>query len=200
MERGYENFRKAIAAGVFIGMGCIAYLSCENKVVGAFLFGIGLCAVCVFGSKLFTGVLCVSEDPKELLLVCIGNVIGILIMCVIAKHSGIISGVDMSERISRPFYQNILRGIICEICIYIAVMSMKMSDKNLLLVILGVMCFILCGGEHCIADDFYLMVCEGGDLIKEAIFISSVTAGNAIGAAIMRLLDPYGDCYFTFSF
>ena len=200
MESSYETFRKAIAAGVFIGMGCIAYLSCENKVIGAFLFAIGLCSVVIFGSKLLTGALCTSDDWGELGLVNLGNYVGVFVMALLARASGIIGEIDMSARVGRPFYENILRGIICEICIYIAVMGHKKSRK-LLIVVLGVMAFILCGSEHCIADFFYiLMSSSGGVWYKEILFVLLVTVGNIIGAAFMRWLDPYDDITRTFEF
>ena len=200
MERGYETFRKAIAAGVFIGMGCIAYLSCENKVIGAFLFAIGLCSVVIFGSKLLTGALCTSDDWKELTVIDLGNCTGIFVMTLLARASGIIGEIDMSARVGRPFYENILRGIICEICIYIAVMGYKRC-RSLLIIVLGVMVFILCGSEHCIADFFYiLMSLSGGVWYKEILFVLLVTIGNIIGAAFMRWLDPYDDYDRTFEF
>lgn len=37
-----ESWLKSILAGLFIGIGGIAYLSVENKVVGAALFAVGL--------------------------------------------------------------------------------------------------------------------------------------------------------------
>lgn len=200
MERSHETFRKAIAAGVFIGMGCIAYLGSENKVIGAFLFSIGLCTVCIFESKLLTGALCTSDDWKELTVINLGNCTGIFVMALLARASGIIGEIDMSARVGRPFYENILRGIICEICIYIAVMGYKRC-RSLLIIVLGVMAFILCGSEHCIADFFYiLMSSSGGVWYKEILFVLLVTIGNITGAAFMRWLDPYDGYDLTFKF
>lgn len=51
-----ELFRKSIVGGFLISMGGTVYLSVDNKVLGAFLFSLGLITILVFGMKLFTGV------------------------------------------------------------------------------------------------------------------------------------------------
>lgn len=68
------EIRRSIAAGVCIGIGCIAYLSVDNRYVGAFLFSIGLMAVCVFRLNLFTGKVCYLEylDERRYELIFIG--------------------------------------------------------------------------------------------------------------------------------
>ena len=51
-------FVYAILAGVCISMGGIAYLSCENVVVGALFFCVGLFIILNFNFNLFTGKVC----------------------------------------------------------------------------------------------------------------------------------------------
>ena len=46
---------KSMLAGILIGMAGGIYLNCENKIVGAFLFSIGLIAVILLEANLFTG-------------------------------------------------------------------------------------------------------------------------------------------------
>ena len=48
-----ESWLKSILAGLFIGIGGIAYLSVENKVVGAALFAVGLFTICTLGYNLY---------------------------------------------------------------------------------------------------------------------------------------------------
>ena len=49
MERVFRDFVKAVLSGFMIGIGGTVYLSCSNKIVGAFLFTIGLITICEFG-------------------------------------------------------------------------------------------------------------------------------------------------------
>ena len=49
------DFLYAIMAGAFISMGGVVFLSLDNKIVGAFMFSLGLFAVCTLKYNLFTG-------------------------------------------------------------------------------------------------------------------------------------------------
>ena len=198
MGKYNKTLKDAVTGGILIGIGCTAFLSCDNKALGAFLFSIGLCSICIFCSKLFTGALCTSEDWRELLVIYVGNLTGITLMMVIAKLSGIVSTVDISERVARTPIAIISRGVICEICIYIAVMGYR-QYRRIGIIILGVMTFILCGSEHCIADMFYVLLSTEKSHIGLA-FILLVTIGNIIGAAFMRWLNPYDVYDLTFEF
>ena len=44
---------KGIYAGVMIGIGGIAYLSITNKIIGAFIFSIGLISICIYNMNLY---------------------------------------------------------------------------------------------------------------------------------------------------
>ena len=55
MRKAIQTFLRAFATGLLIGMGGIVYLSCDNRYVGAALFGTGLFVVLTFGFDLFTG-------------------------------------------------------------------------------------------------------------------------------------------------
>ena len=50
-----EEWKKSVASGVMISVGATVYLSCPNKIAGAFLFAIGLFVICSYGLNLFTG-------------------------------------------------------------------------------------------------------------------------------------------------
>ena len=57
------------------------YLSCDNKYVGAFLFGTGLFVILCFGFNLFTGKVGYAVENKpayiiDLLVIWLGNLIG----------------------------------------------------------------------------------------------------------------------------
>ena len=67
------DFLYAIMAGAFIAMGGVVFLSLNNKIVGAFMFSLGLFAVCTLKYNLFTGkvgycLLYTSPSPRDGLL------------------------------------------------------------------------------------------------------------------------------------
>ena len=54
MKTRFAEFLKSILAGIMISIGCMVFLSCENKYIGSFLFSIGLITVVVFDLNLYT--------------------------------------------------------------------------------------------------------------------------------------------------
>ena len=50
-----DSITKSMAAGMSITLAATVYLQCENKLMGAFLFSIGLLSVIMFQFKLYTG-------------------------------------------------------------------------------------------------------------------------------------------------
>ena len=76
---------KGIYAGFMIGVGAIAFLSVSDKVLGSFLFSIGLLTVCMYGMNLYTGKIGYIINNKvsylkEVLLGLLGNLIGSLLV------------------------------------------------------------------------------------------------------------------------
>ena len=55
MKKVFQDFAKAVLSGFMIGIGGTVYLNCSNKIVGSFLFTIGLITICEFGFNLYTG-------------------------------------------------------------------------------------------------------------------------------------------------
>ena len=55
MKEKFRILLRAVAAGIMISIGGTIYLTLENKMVGAFLFSIGLFAICAYGLNLYTG-------------------------------------------------------------------------------------------------------------------------------------------------
>ena len=79
--------KKSILAGMAISLGCLGYLSVDNKYLGAFLFSIGLISICSNGWYLFTGRVCfvdILEDPLHLIIVWGGNLLGCLAICLVS--------------------------------------------------------------------------------------------------------------------
>ena len=85
MKRYADIFLRALMTGFAIGIGGAVYLSCDNKYLGAFLFGTGLFVILSFGFNLFTGKVgyAVVNKPSyilDLIVIWLGNLAGTVIM------------------------------------------------------------------------------------------------------------------------
>ena len=200
--------RKSILAGMCIGLGCIAYLSVDNKYVGAFLFSIGLFTICTFEYNLFTGKVCyafksdadadVIKDFFRLCIIWIFNFLGILYMYAVIRLSRVDAVIAQKAAAIWKIKQNdsylslFMLGVVCNICIYIAVEGYKWNAQNsssrYFSVLLGVMVFILIGAEHCVADMFYFFF---SDHISLSDFqrLLVITLGNAFGGLLFPQIE-----------
>ena len=93
-----KTFVSAILAGLCIGFGGIAFLSIENKVIGALFFTVGLFCVCNFKLHLFTGKVCYTFENNltyalELPVIWLGNLAGTGIAA-IAVNASRINGIS----------------------------------------------------------------------------------------------------------
>lgn len=185
MERG-KQLLKAITGGILIGLGGTCFLSVDNKVLGAFMFSLGLYAICVTGQLLFTGRASYTDDFIELLIVLLGNYIG-------ANIIGILMGVtniSLHEKAVAMCQSKIENEMIfvlaffCNILIYFAVEGYKNGQP--LLLILCVMAFILCGFEHSIADMYYFAVARMYQPIH-FLFILAIILGNYSAGCYVRI-------------
>ena len=187
-------------AGLSIGLGGLAFLSLDNKVIGAFVFTVGLFTVCTFGLNLFTGKVCyVFDNDRNYLIslpvIWLGNLAGTGLTALLA--SLVRSAPALQEKAAQMCAvktgDNLLSlfvlGILCNIFIYIAVEGFKNNPHELgkyLSLVFGVMAFILCGTEHCVADMFYFWM--GGWSLRGIAAVLIITFGNIIGGVLLPLL------------
>ena len=193
----------AVMAGLCVGFGGIVFLSVDNKVIGAAAFTIGLFVICTFGFHLFTGKVCyVLQNDRnyalDLPVIWLGNLIGTGLTAGIAGLSRIAGVAERAAALCQVKTEdNLLSlfclGILCNILIYIAVEGFKNNPHELgkyLSLLFGVMVFILCGTEHCVADMFYFWM--GGVWNGHAILcILVITLGNAAGGVLFPLLRSF---------
>ena len=179
-----KTFVSGILAGIAIALGGVIFLSVENKMLGAFLFTVGLFSVCGFGFHLFTGKVCyVFQNDREYALrlpvIWVGNLLG----------TGLVAGAAALDSLVSLFFL----GLLCNIFIYIAVEGYGKLPHEVgkyMALVFGVMGFILCGTEHCVADMFYFWM--GGAWSGRAVLsILVITAGNCAGGVILPLLRSY---------
>ena len=188
-----------ILAGLSIGLGGVAFLSLESKVVGAAVFTVGLFTVCTMGFSLYTGKVCYVFDndaayAKRLPLIWLGNLCGAGLTAFfvsmtrnasIAEKAASLCAAKLDDSPVSLFFL----GLLCNIFIYIAVEGYKNNPHEAgkyLSLFFGVMGFILCGTEHCVADMFYFWM--AGAWSGQAILrILVITLGNSVGGVLLPI-------------
>ena len=195
-----KNLILSIYSGLCIGLGGTVYLSCDNKILGSFLFGLGLFTILNFGFNLFTGKVgyFVNNKPSYwgfLGIVWLGNFIGTFLFAKMiaatrygatlqAKANALCLVKDGDSIVSL-----LVLGIFCGMLMFIAADGYKNIENQVgkvVVVFLPVMVFILSGFEHCIADMFYFSL--AGDF--SALMLKSlivITVGNSIGGGLIPL-------------
>ena len=190
---------KGIYAGFMIGIGGTVYLAVDNKVVGSFLFAIGLLVVCMYGMNLYTGkigyiLINKVEYVWELLLSLIGNFIGTYIIGFLVRNTRFIAYQEKALTISNiKLEDNLLSifilAVFCGILMYIAVNNYKKVSGEVgkyIGIFLCVMVFILCGFEHCVANMYYFAAANVWTF-KTFIYLFVMILGNSIGSIIIAL-------------
>lgn len=234
-------FLLGIFAGMFIAFGGFASSMVSHtmqntglsKFMGAAVFPVGLMLVVICGAELFTGnnliTLSVLDNRvtfscmlKNWFFVYIGNFVGSVIIAVLILGSGLLntSGGALGgffikvaySKVSLTFSQALIRGILCNILVVLAV-CMAVASRDIVSKIWScwfpIMLFVLSGFEHSIANMFFIPVGilskgnEGLAWAAEIIGISAqklsqltwgsfvlnnlipVTVGNIIGGAVV---------------
>lgn len=197
----FKTLVSGVLAGMSIGFGGLVFLSVDNRVIGSLLFSIGLFVVCTMKFDLFTGKVCyVFANNKEYALrlpvIWLGNLIG----------TGITAGLAWLTRASAALSEKaagmcavktgdgllslFALGMLCNFFIYIAVEGYNNNPHELgkyMSLVLGVMVFILCGTEHCVADMFYFWM-AGVWSGRAVLAVAVITLGNACGGVLLPLL------------
>jgi len=190
----------AILAGLVIGIGGAAFLSLDSKVLGALFFTVGLFAICTFGFNLFTGKVCyVFENDAayalNLITIWVGNLIGTWLTALLLRTTRIAAisekAVQMCQvKLGDSLWSIFVLAIFCNILIFIAVDGYKNNPHELgkyLSLFFGVMVFILCGFEHCVANMFYISM--AGMWSGRAILMILInTLGNAVGGLLIPVI------------
>lgn len=197
MTKIKNTLLRSVCAGAAIALGGTAFLSCSNKVAGAFLFSVGLITVLVFGFDLFTGKACNEayiKKPGSLALIWLGNLIGaVLFGLMVSTHASLFETASnlVTAKLDKPFYIVIIDAVICEFCIAIAVRGYAKAEGfgKYIIVVLGVMTFILCGAEHVVADMFYFAAARSTDFMQVLLFLLYATVGNTLGGIVWWLAE-----------
>lgn len=196
-------FISAILAGCAIGFGGTVFLSVENKVLGSMFFTVGLFIVCTMKLHLYTGKVCyIFQNDKKYLLsipvIWLGNLVGTSVVAAMVRLSRIATiserAMSMCEvKLADNLVSIFLLSMLCNIFIYIGVDGYNNNPHEIgkyLSLFFGVMVFILCGFEHCVANMFYFSV-AGAWSLKTVLYLLVMTLGNAAGGVIFPLVRNY---------
>lgn len=194
-----KTLLSAIIAGVCIGIGGTVYLSVDNKTLGATLFTIGLFVICTTSLHLYTGKICYVFDNGidyliDIPFVWIGNLIGTNFVAFLIRFTRI--GDAVSEKamalcqvkLNDTLDSIFILAIFCNMLIFIGVEGYKKIPHEVgkyLALFFGVIVFILCGFEHCIANMFYFGM-AGAWSLKAVLYLIVMTLGNAVGGILLN--------------
>lgn len=200
LKRFWDVFLRAVLTGFAIGMGGTVYLSCDNKYVGAFLFGTGLFVILSFGFNLFTGKVgyAVENKPSYLLdlaIIWCGNLLGTILMAGMIVYTRINTISEKAEdichaKLSDTYISIFFLSILCGVLMFIAADGFKGIENpvgKMLAVFLPVMVFILSGYEHCVANMFYFAL-AGMWSQKAVLYLLVMTLGNSVGGCFIPVV------------
>ncbi len=204
MKNNLRILLRAVLAGAMISLGGTIYLALENKMLGAFLFSIGLFSICVNGYNLYTGKIgyVIDNKPKyliELLFTLLGNLIGtvscgyLLFLSRIGnklrESAEIICNVKLSDNLLSIF----ILSIFCGIIMYLAVDMYKKVEGfgRYVGIFMGITVFILAGFEHCVANMYYFSVANMWSW-KTVLYVLIMILGNSTGSILLALGNKFG--------
>lgn len=198
-------FKSAVMAGITIGIAGWGYLATTN-IIGAVLFAFGLLTVVSYKMKLYTGTagfvefrddnnkLQIIKPLAELLLVLIGNIIGCLLVGLLARLSPLELTQAAQKILEGRLAIGAIRGGLLAIgCGFIMTTAVTFARKGQYLPLLfGVPLFIVCGFPHCVADAFYYLTVPFDFIMNNIgdvlLFYISIVFGNFIGCNLYRIV------------
>jgi nitrite transporter NirC len=172
-------------AGMFVGFGIILIFtiggvlsaadSPATRIVMGISFGIALSLVLMAGSELFTGnnmIMVIGALEKKVtwmgalsiwIFSYIGNLLGSVILAWLYVQTGLIQGnvvgnfilKSAGAKMTAPFNQLFVRGILCNILVCLAIWSffkLKEETAKLIMIFWCLFAFITSGFEHSIAN------------------------------------------------
>jgi formate/nitrite transporter len=231
----YESiFFKAVLAGIMLSFGGLLSqvisggspaLALSNpglvKVLGGFVFPVGLVMIVLQGHELLTSNMMVFPMavikrvvpwwslPLNFLLVTFGNLVGSLFFgAILVKYSGVLSddpyasyvtSFAIKKAVEPEWHQIFLRGIGCNWLVCIAVWQAagaKETVSKIYAIWLPIWLFVACSFDHVVANMYAvpLGIMFGADLTVAGYIRKSLIAaylGNIVGALLVALPATY---------
>ena len=205
----------AILSGIMIGIGgsasllATATLGGSGKLIGAFLFTLGIFAIVTFEMRLFTGMVADIPEMKlkniwKLPVCFLANIIGVGIVTLLVYNTAIgATLVEQSKNIANAKLNGdwILTGlcssILCGGLITLSVWSIHHTPHKGLDASIGVMfpilVFAFCGFDHSVANVFYFYL--SGAFINSTwqvvCYELICILGNVIGGIVLPLAHMF---------
>lgn len=199
MKKFSQVFIGGIAAGMLVGIGGTAYLSCESKTVGALLFSVALLAICMLSFYLFTGkigYLVTDRSVANLLSLFVGllgNTVGACgtgFLMKLCRGTLVEKSTQLcAAKLNQSYLQTFLLAAFCGVLMYTAV-EIYRSKGTSVGIFICIPVFILSGFEHSVADMFYFSLSSLSPA-RVPVFIILAVLGNAAGSAALRLLHIF---------
>jgi nitrite transporter NirC len=206
-----NKYKNSIVAGMCISLGTFAYLvtlqKTNNPFLSSIMFYIGLSLILLFRFELFTGqvlslkVYMYTEEHfrlndisiKEYIITLtrtwIGNLIGSVITTIALfqiLHPDVSNIVN--TKLSLNPIQMLVGGVFCNLLVTCAVANYKMYQNHLISGFF-ILCFVICGFNHIVADFSYytLGFFEGINIniIQLLMSLLFVTVGNILGGLLL---------------
>lgn len=200
-----KTFVYAVLAGISIGLGGTVFLTQESKVLGSALFTVGLFMVLTRGFNLFTGKVCYifEKDLRyalDLPIMWLGNLLGAWLTGMGVRSTRYLTA-EIAEKavkicqakLNDNLWSIFILAVFCNMLIYIAVDGFNKNPHDLgkyLSVFFGVMVFIICGFEHCVANMYYFSVADMWSW-KTLLYVVVMTLGNSVGGVIFPVLKQW---------
>jgi formate/nitrite transporter len=184
-----STFTLAMMAGVFIGLGAVFYTYVIHdstlslgltKLIGGFVFSLGLILVIITGAELFTGnnlIVMAAVSRKitygQLLrnwgIVFTGNLVGSLFVVTLVTLSGqwtsgggVVGAKALmiaNGKVNLTFLEAASKGILCNIlvclAVYLCFSGRSVTDK-ILAILFPITAFVALGFEHSIANMYFI--------------------------------------------
>ncbi|MCR5786633.1 MAG: formate/nitrite transporter family protein [Acholeplasmatales bacterium] len=206
MKKYLSIFLSSVLSGFCITFGATVYLLClangkSNpdlmKVIGSFMFGIGLFSIIHYGLWLYTGKVGYVLDNKPIyfisLLVCfLGNAVGCLTLASLIGLTGQGEALKaaatpiVEAKLNSTWYSIFIMSMMCGVMIYLAVDGHKKCQYTLGKVIFAFMpisLFILAGFEHVVANVAYFTY-AGIFSWKAFGYFIIMLIGNGVGSIL----------------
>lgn len=214
IRRFISNSFSGILAGMFIGLGGLAFILAKSTttspLLAAALFPIGLFLVCSFNTNLFTGKIgfALTQDkdattyisPLDYLVMLISNFVGAAIIGLISyflfrDSIQVIQAAESvaSSRLTPPaapidIFAPFLKAVVCGALVYAAIYLYRRADSlvsRFIAIFIPIFLFVYLGFNHCVADFFYLsFACSFTPY--SFLHLALVIIGNSFGAILLN--------------
>ncbi|UCD43015.1 MAG: formate/nitrite transporter family protein, partial [Chloroflexota bacterium] len=185
----FSTFTLAVMAGTFIGLGAAFFTFVIHdstlsigltKLIGGFVFSLGLILVIITGAELFTGnnlivmafisrKITLGQLSRNWTIVFIGNLVGALFLVILIYLSGqwtaggssvgVTALMIANGKVNLTFLEAVTRGILCNIlvclAVYLCFSGRSVTDK-ILAILFPITAFVALGFEHSIANMYFI--------------------------------------------